>query len=555
MKIIFKLVMLFILVLFSSNSYSHQWEIGFRIVNGNGDLVLGYTIGIYTYNLSTGEYDHNFDINTITPSDGRNAFCDQTNYYGEIVTPWGYPLVNYAYRYLFKFGNKCIIFQLPSPDYVNINRYDFSIEFNTDTQVASQYQDNSNPWTTNGVTYNWNDNYSFILKNDFNAGVISLRSMEIPTGTLVTRHSTSFPHTIYPSAHNNKVAEYTRYFKHWKINSGSIINDDLYSLEKMDLDQAKADNEVKAHFERDCDIQLGYSVEGTNKAGYMTIDNTGVYVPNTVIKNSASSVTIDAINQVHNHIIYTFDHWEKNGINIGSSASYTFSPDIHATYTAYLKPLKPTNTYRNLTFKDPNNNPPTPGANIKLIWSGHPDSRVDKYEIWRRVKHNGSYGSATNLAILDSNARSFVDYEYVYTDGYTNDIVDYDVRARLKINGNYSFADAAYETAFGRLEAKTLDDLSLTDASIELPSNYSISNHPNPFNPATIINYQLPSEGFVKLKVYDMLGKEVAELVNENKAAGYYRVNFDASKLASGIYIYSINAGSFSMSKKMILTK
>lgn len=89
----------------------------------------------------------------------------------------------------------------------------------------------------------------------------------------------------------------------------------------------------------------------------------------------------------------------------------------------------------------------------------------------------------------------------------------------------------------------------------EFPSKFSISNYPNPFNPTTAINYQLPVDGFVTLKVYDIVGKEVAKLVNENKGAGYYKVNFDASKLSSGIYIYTIYAGSFSASKKMLLTK
>ncbi len=89
----------------------------------------------------------------------------------------------------------------------------------------------------------------------------------------------------------------------------------------------------------------------------------------------------------------------------------------------------------------------------------------------------------------------------------------------------------------------------------ERPTEYSISNYPNPFNPTTTINYQLPENGFVTIKVYDMLGKEIATLVNENKSAGYYKINFDASKLTSGVYIYTINAGKYSQSKKMLLMK
>ncbi len=80
-------------------------------------------------------------------------------------------------------------------------------------------------------------------------------------------------------------------------------------------------------------------------------------------------------------------------------------------------------------------------------------------------------------------------------------------------------------------------------------------NYPNPFNPATTINYQLPQTGFVTLKVYDILGKEVATLVNEQKNQGRYSVYFDASHLASGVYIYQIRVNDYVGSKKMLLLK
>ena len=80
-------------------------------------------------------------------------------------------------------------------------------------------------------------------------------------------------------------------------------------------------------------------------------------------------------------------------------------------------------------------------------------------------------------------------------------------------------------------------------------------NFPNPFNPSTSIEYTLPSSEFVTVKVHDILGNEVATLVNKQKQAGTYRINFDSNNLASGIYIYKIQAGSFTQVKKMILLK
>ncbi|MGB5528848.1 MAG: DUF4397 domain-containing protein [Ignavibacteriaceae bacterium] len=88
------------------------------------------------------------------------------------------------------------------------------------------------------------------------------------------------------------------------------------------------------------------------------------------------------------------------------------------------------------------------------------------------------------------------------------------------------------------------------------PSNYSLEqNYPNPFNPSTTINFTIPNSEFVSLKIYNILGSEVATLVNENLAAGAYRFNFDAANLASGIYLYELNAGNFREIKKMNLLK
>ena len=89
-----------------------------------------------------------------------------------------------------------------------------------------------------------------------------------------------------------------------------------------------------------------------------------------------------------------------------------------------------------------------------------------------------------------------------------------------------------------------------------VPEVYDLSqNYPNPFNPSTTINFSLPAASNVVLKIYDVLGREVATLLDAQKGAGNYQVNFDASKLASGLYIYTINAGDFTSTKKMMLMK
>jgi hypothetical protein len=80
-------------------------------------------------------------------------------------------------------------------------------------------------------------------------------------------------------------------------------------------------------------------------------------------------------------------------------------------------------------------------------------------------------------------------------------------------------------------------------------------NYPNPFNPSTTINFSVPSSEFVTLKVFDVIGNELATLVNEEKSTGSYEVKFDAKGLSSGIYFYKLTAGNFIETKKMILIR
>ena len=94
------------------------------------------------------------------------------------------------------------------------------------------------------------------------------------------------------------------------------------------------------------------------------------------------------------------------------------------------------------------------------------------------------------------------------------------------------------------------------ESSNESPVDFSLSqNYPNPFNPSSTIQFQIPNSSFVNLKVYDVLGNEVATILNEAKLAGSHTVEFDASQLSSGIYYYQLKTGDFVQTKKMTLIK
>ncbi len=91
-----------------------------------------------------------------------------------------------------------------------------------------------------------------------------------------------------------------------------------------------------------------------------------------------------------------------------------------------------------------------------------------------------------------------------------------------------------------------------------LPSDYSLEqNYPNPFNPTTTIIYSIPKQKHVTLKVFDILGRLVATLVNEQQEAGYHKAEFSSTdlNLGSGIYLYKLSSGRYSKTKKMILMK
>jgi len=90
----------------------------------------------------------------------------------------------------------------------------------------------------------------------------------------------------------------------------------------------------------------------------------------------------------------------------------------------------------------------------------------------------------------------------------------------------------------------------------EIIKEYALnSNYPNPFNPTTQISYQIPKNSFVNLVIYNALGQEVTKLVSQPQSSGKYTVEFNASNLPSGLYVYQLQAGEFSSVKKMMLTK
>lgn len=120
-----------------------------------------------------------------------------------------------------------------------------------------------------------------------------------------------------------------------------------------------------------------------------------------------------------------------------------------------------------------------------------------------------------------------------------------DTNATVALVDVYSIGDTGSSIGSGQLPA-----------SVAVPTDYDLSqNYPNPFNPTTTITFAVPSSGFVSLKVYDVLGREVKTLADDNESAGYHSVIFNASDLPSGVYFYRIDAGKYTSVKKLMLVK
>ncbi len=123
----------------------------------------------------------------------------------------------------------------------------------------------------------------------------------------------------------------------------------------------------------------------------------------------------------------------------------------------------------------------------------------------------------------------------------------------IEVQGNYIFAGTSELGVFKRTLTEVITSV---DENKEIPAEFNLfQNYPNPFNPTTSIKYSVPKNSLVKIQVFDILGREVAQLVNQEKQPGNYETKFNASNLTSGIYLYRLQVGSYSQIKKMILIK
>ncbi len=174
------------------------------------------------------------------------------------------------------------------------------------------------------------------------------------------------------------------------------------------------------------------------------------------------------------------------------------------------------------------------GSTISLSWATASELNNSGFQVDRKAEN----GEWENVAFVDGHGTTTEVQYYTYLDGNLRP-GNYTYRLKqIDYNGSYKYYELGETMEAGIIK------------SFDLSQNY-----PNPFNPVTSITWQTPVSSHVTLKVYNLLGKEVAVLVNGEKPAGTYQTEFDASSLPSGTYFYTIQAGNFVQTKKMILLK
>ena len=179
----------------------------------------------------------------------------------------------------------------------------------------------------------------------------------------------------------------------------------------------------------------------------------------------------------------------------------------------------------------------TIGKDVKLSWNTATEINNYGFEVERKILKQVQNDIWEKIGFVNGNGNSNSPKSYSFVDDNV-------------IAGKYSYRLKQIDND-GQFEYSKVIEIDLNaEKKYELTQNY-----PNPFNPTTTIQFQLPQAGLVKLTLYNLLGQEIKTLVNETKEAGTHTINFDASELNSGVYIYKIESGSFTQTRKMTLVK
>ena len=233
------------------------------------------------------------------------------------------------------------------------------------------------------------------------------------------------------------------------------------------------------------------------------------------------------------------------GMKLNSLTNGVFSLDLYVDQAQNTNPSKPINFAAAFT-----------GTNPILTWSANVEPDMSSYKIYYMVEGETGWGQVGSVPhVQNVSSYSWTDYSVTHgTKWDSKNHIHYKVAAVDNTNKESICSDESKVYGHATLLWKTANG---EGTQTEVKEYGLQQNYPNPFNPSTEISYQIPSKGFVTLKVYDVLGNEVAVLANEWQEVGSYNAQFTTSgkQLASGMYFYTLTAGKFTDTKKFILIK
>ncbi|HMQ68085.1 MAG TPA: T9SS type A sorting domain-containing protein [Ignavibacteria bacterium] len=253
----------------------------------------------------------------------------------------------------------------------------------------------------------------------------------------------------------------------------------------------------------------------SQNTGYWSISNYGNTQGSISSDPNGDSVYVNAGNTLGHFVLY-FNAIDSCGLGLCVKHVYVDSPlpvEL-ASFTSFVI-----------------------GNNVTLNWTTSSEENNSGFNL-ERINESGGQGNWESIAFIHGHGTISAQTNYIFED---RNLSTGKYNYRLKqtdFNGNFEYHELQNEVIIG------------------IPEKYFLSqNYPNPFNPTTKLEFGIPELGFVSLKIYNTAGREVAVLVNELKAAGYYTLNFNASNLPSGVYYYRIESGKFMQVKKMVLLK
>jgi len=182
-------------------------------------------------------------------------------------------------------------------------------------------------------------------------------------------------------------------------------------------------------------------------------------------------------------------------------------------------------------------------GNVRLKWTTLSESTNYGFEVWRSGNSKDEFHKISSL--LPGHGSSTTAYQYEFIDRLATTVERFYRLRQINLDGTHKDSDPVFATdAMGKAGA------------VDIPNEWSLSqNYPNPFNPSTMIKYGLPRRSEVTLTIYNSLGQRVVQLVDEEEDAGYHEVTFDGSSLASEVYFFRLQAGSFVKTMKLLLLR